>query len=263
MISTDPAPISESAPSATLTGNFHLTGSLLFQDLRLHLNAGSWTCLLGASGVGKSTVLRVMAGLPTGGRFEGKISCSDGLPLQSRLAYMAQSDLLAPWLNVRQNVLLGHQLRGETVGPERVEELLAQVGLQDHAFKRPAELSGGMRQRAALARTLIQDCAFVLLDEPFSALDAKTRAEMQELAFELLVGRTVLLVTHDPAEASRLGEYILLMHEQGLVSVPAPASPPIRAVDDLDMLTHQAQLLKLLRAGAIDPDLLATAELPS
>ncbi len=237
------------SPSVSLTGRFSIGNDLLFDRMVLTLAGGQWTCLLGESGVGKSTVLRLLAGLPTGGIFSGEISSADALPVQSRLAYMAQSDLLAPWLSVRQNLLLGHQLRGESVAAGRIDGLLDQVGLAAHAHKRPAELSGGMRQRAALARTLMQDCEFVLLDEPFSALDARTRAEMQELSFELLAGRTVLLVTHDPAEAARLGHQILLMTRAGLKDVGAPAAPPVRAVDDMDMLRHQAGLLTLLRNG--------------
>lgn len=243
------------APAVTLSGRFTFGDETLFDDLTLFLPGGQWTCLLGQSGVGKSTVLRLLAGLPTGGSFDGRIVCDDGLPVSDRLAYMAQSDLLAPWLSVRENLQLGHRLRGEPVGSKRVEVLLEQVGLHEHAHKRPAELSGGMRQRAALARTLMQDGALVMLDEPFSALDAKTRAEMQELSFELLAGRTVLLVTHDPVEASRLGHHILLLTRHGLHTAGAPSAPPVRAVDDLDMLAHQAGLLKLLRSEPASADL--------
>ncbi|MEM8904840.1 MAG: ATP-binding cassette domain-containing protein, partial [Actinomycetota bacterium] len=99
--------------------------------------------------------------------------------------------------DVTANVTLGARLRGEAPDMARARDLIARVGLSGHEGKRPAELSGGMRQRAALARTLMEDRPVALLDEPFSALDAATRATCQELAFELLSGRTVLLVTHD------------------------------------------------------------------
>ena len=97
-----------------------------------------------------------------------------------------------------------------------------------------------MRQRAALARTLMEDQDLVLLDEPFSALDARTRCDMQELAFDILSGRTVMLVTHDPAEAARMADRIYLFTEGGLSEFPAPASASIRALDDAE--AHQTQL---------------------
>lgn len=242
-------PVDSPPPGLRLRGRFVLKEGALFDGLDFQLMAGQWTCLLGSSGIGKSTVLRLLAGLPTGGVFTGSITASDGRAVAERVAYMAQSDLLAPWLDVWHNLLLGHRLRGETLAADRVHAILAATGLTAHADKRPAQLSGGMRQRVALARTLLRDASIVLLDEPFSALDARTRAEMQELAWSLLAGRTVLLVTHDPAEAARLGERIVLMERSGLKEVAAPRSAPIRAVDDAHALSGQAALMLLLRAG--------------
>jgi putative hydroxymethylpyrimidine transport system ATP-binding protein len=122
--------------------------------------------------------------------------------------------------------------------------------LAAHAGKRPRQLSGGERQRVALARTLMEDRPVILLDEPFSALDAKRRAEMQELAAELLAGRTVLLVTHDPGEAARLGHAILVMSAGGVMAGAVPASPPVRPVDDPETLACQGRLYAQLRAAA-------------
>ncbi len=237
----------DAAPSLRLQGRFLIDDQLLFDQLTLDLPAGRWTCLLGSSGIGKSTILRLIAGLPTGGVFDGTISASDQQDLTGRVAFMAQADLLAPWLTVAQNIALGHRLRGHRLDPTRLEQIIGQVGLSAHAGKRPAELSGGMRQRAALARTLVRDTPFVLLDEPFSALDARTRADMQELAWTLLAGRTVMLVTHDPAEAARLGERIVLMRRNGLHPIEAPDNPPIRAVDDAQALMRQGELTVMLR----------------
>ncbi|MEN0088582.1 MAG: ATP-binding cassette domain-containing protein, partial [Pseudomonadota bacterium] len=117
--------------------------------------------------------------------------------------------------------------------------------LADHRTKTPPQLSGGMRQRAALARTLMEDAELVLLDEPFSALDARTRADMQELAFELLEGRTKLLVTHDPAEAARLGQFVHIMERQGTVELMPPGDP-IRAHHAPQKLAFEAQLFEAL-----------------
>ena len=124
---------------------------------------------------------------------------------------------------------------------------MADVGLRDHAGKRPTELSGGQRQRVALARTLMEDRPVVLLDEPFSALDARTRADMQDLSAQMLAGRTVLHVTHDPAEAARLGQQILVLTETQLITVPAPTQPAPRDVDSAAVLDLQAALLNRLR----------------
>ena len=160
---------------------------------------------------------------------------------------MAQSDLLLPWLNVRANVMLGATLRGEVRKLERADQLIEEVGLGMHAEKRPHELSGGMRQRAALARTLMEDKLLLLLDEPFSALDARTRSEMQELAFEVLMDRTVMLVTHDPSEAARIAHRVYLLTETGLHQPDVTGRPPIRAFDDPEALNIQSRLFSALR----------------
>ena len=238
------------APDLTISGSASIAGAPLFAPLTLSLAAGQWTCLLGGSGVGKTTVLRLIAGLETGADFAGSITASDAQPVADRVAYMAQDDLLLPWATVAQNVSLGARLRGETVDQDRRERLIRRMRLQDHMTKKPSELSGGQRQRVALARTLMEDRPIVLLDEPFSALDARTRADMQDLAAEALQGRTVLLVTHDPGEAARLGQSIVVMTQAGLTSCPPPHAPAPRKVDDLETLETQGALLRLLREDA-------------
>jgi putative hydroxymethylpyrimidine transport system ATP-binding protein len=235
------------AVGITLSGQVSFDGQSLFEGLTLSLPAGKWTCLLGASGVGKSTLLKLLAGLDIGGEFYGRIDTSDHQSLSGRVAYMAQSDLLYPWLNVKQNIQLGNRLRGTLVGEQRAQALIEQVELKKHINKKPWQLSGGMRQRVALARTLMEDTPVVLLDEPFSALDARTRASMQEMAFSALQGKTVLLVSHDPAEAARLAHQLYLMSESGATSFALDETPPIRAIDHPATLRAQAQLLLNLR----------------
>jgi putative hydroxymethylpyrimidine transport system ATP-binding protein len=199
-------------------------GRAIFENLDLTLCAGAVTCLLGPSGVGKSSLLRLIAGLAPAST-AGRLEAGDGRPLTGRIAYMDQRDLLLPWLNVLDNVTLGQRLRGEPRDVPRAEALLDAVGLADAAKTRPATLSGGMRQRVALARTLMEDRPVVLMDEPFSALDALTRFKLQDLAAGLLAGRTVLLVTHDPMEALRIGHRVHV-----LAGTPArldqPLTPP-------------------------------------
>ncbi len=238
------------APDLTISGHASIGDMPLFAPLTLTLGAGQWTCLLGGSGVGKTTVLRLIAGLETGADFTGQIIASDGETVPTRVAYMAQDDLLLPWATVAQNVSLGARLRCEKPDLDRRDRLIERMRLQDHMAKKPSELSGGQRQRVALARTLMEDRPIVLLDEPFSALDARTRADMQDLAAEALQGRTVLLVTHDPAEAARLGQSIVVMTQQGLTPCAPPAAPAPRHVDDLETLETQGALLKLLREAA-------------
>lgn len=224
-----------------ISGSATIDGVSIFSGLDLTLKPHSWTCLLGASGVGKSTVLRLFAGLAEGVRFTGDLRVPD------RVAMMAQQDLLMPWLSVLDNVLLGARLRGARPDTGLAHDRLAQVGLAGHADKRPSALSGGQRQRVALARTLMEDCAVVLLDEPFSALDAMTRAHMQDLTAKLLCGRTVLLVTHDPNEAARLGETIVIMTPTGLIDITAPTTPIPRDLHAADVLRTQATLFDHLR----------------
>lgn len=216
----------------------------IFEKLSFDIPQGEFCALLGASGVGKTTLLRIVAGLEKPSA--GYVKASDGGAVPGRIAYMGQQDLLYPWLTVRKNVTLGARLRSEPVDQDWADHLLECVGLADRATALPMHLSGGMRQRAAIARTLYEKRPIVLMDEPFSALDAITRATVQELAAELLADRTVLLITHDPMEACRLGHQLLV-----LAGRPAVLDPPVRIpgatpreTDNPDVMQAQAQLLR-------------------
>jgi putative hydroxymethylpyrimidine transport system ATP-binding protein len=221
-------------------------GAPLFQRLDFTLHGGQCTCLLGPSGVGKSSLLRLIAGLLA--PEEGAVACSDQRPLAGRLAWMGQDADLLPWLSVIGNITLGARLRGERPDPLAAEALLGRAGLGGQRDQLPATLSGGQRQRAALARTLMEDRPVVLMDEPFSALDAITRARLQALAAQLLAGRTVLLVTHDPLEALRLGHRIQVMAGQpARIEEPiCPAGTPPRDLHDPVLLARQGDLLARL-----------------
>lgn len=220
-----------------------LGGVPVLGPLDLAITGGATTALLGPSGSGKSTLLRLVAGLlpvPAG---------ASVTPLAGQVAYMAQQDLLVPWRDVLGNVTMGAHLRGQAPDLARARALLAAVGLTEaDARKSPAQLSGGMRQRVALARTLMEDRPVVLMDEPFSAVDAPTRHRMQSLSARLLAGRTVLLVTHDPLEALRLADRILVLG--GSPATPAevmvPDGAPPRPAGDPALLAAQAALLERL-----------------
>lgn len=224
----------------------------LFADFNFDLPAQQFTCLLGSSGVGKSTLLKAIADiLPRQDiNFSGSIQCDNGEPLKQQIAYMAQTDSLLPWLSCLDNTLLYARLNGKVSQAQRqqAKALLAQLGMADALNKRPEALSGGMRQRVALARTLMQDKPIVLMDEPFSALDAITRLKLQDIAAELLRDKTVLLVTHDPLEALRLGDQVYVLAGQpaqvGEAIVPAGISP--RDTTDSAILQLQGELLKQL-----------------
>ena len=244
------------ALSLSVSGaRLHYDGAPLFDDLEFELEADGWTCLLGPSGVGKSSLLRLIAGLSEP-HPETTIVCNDGRDLRGRIAYMAQQDLMLPWLSVLQNVMLCPRLRRSTANAaasrKRAFELLSMVGLGEKTRALPASLSGGERQRVALARTLMEDRPIVLMDEPFSALDAITRHRHQALAAELLEGRTVLLVTHDPMEALRLGRRIFVMagRPASLTRVAAPRGRPPREIGNADIQTRHADLLKRLTHAA-------------
>ncbi len=166
---------------------------------------------------------------------------------------MGQQDLLYPWARALENVTLGSRLRGERADKPRAMALLEAVGLKGRERALPKELSGGMRQRVALARTLYENRPVVLMDEPFSALDAITRAAMQELAAKLLAGRTTLLITHDPLEACRLGHSLYVMAGQPArlgQAIIVPGLPP-RALDDDALLHTQGVLLRALLEGSV------------
>ena len=242
------------SPSLTIKGDAHIGSQLIFKAACLEIPAGGWTCLLGRSGVGKTTILKLIAGLDEHISFTGDISSSDAMPLAGRIALMSQTDNLLPWLSVRGNVMLGSRMRREHGQSDQADALIERVGLTEFSDRKPHTLSGGMRQRVALARTLMEDRPIMLLDEPFSALDAGLRAEMQELAAELFAEKTVLLITHDPAEAARMGDRLYLMTGGSIEDLKAilpqqPKQPQqtVREFDSAEVLAATGSLLSKLR----------------
>lgn len=234
------------APGLTIRGDLWIGGDCLAERLDITAAAGRWTCLLGPSGVGKSTIGRLVAGLPGPARLTGGLDA----PPRGQVAAMAQDDQLLPWATALANVTIGARLRGMRADLARARDLLDRVGLAGRHDARPGQLSGGQRQRVALVRTLVEDRPFVVLDEPFSALDAGTRAAMQDLSARFLAGRTVLLITHDPLEAARLGHAAWLITRDGSRQLPLPRTAAPRDLGDADVLSAQAAIYQALTAPA-------------
>lgn len=185
------------------------------KNVSLDIYKGDFVCVLGPSGCGKSTLLSIIAGLvsPTSGTVEADGKAVTGV--DPNRAVMFQQSTLYPWLNVEKNVAFGPEMRG--VGKKETKELVSKylslVGLSDFSSRQPYELSGGMKQRAALARVLVNQPEIILMDEPFGALDALTRLNMQYLIRKIKreTNSTVFFITHDVDEALSLANRVVVM----------------------------------------------------
>lgn len=222
-------------------------GKTLFDGLDLVIEAGLTTCILGPSGCGKSTLLRLLSGST---EFEEHGTISFHPEESNKVAWMGQDDLLLPWMSLIDNVMLGARLRGKVNDAVRKKagDLIVSARLAGYEEELPAALSGGMRQRGALLRTLMEDRPVLLMDEPFSALDALTRVKLQNLSAEMTRGRTTLLVTHDAMEALRLAHRIVILGGdpvQVLTSLEFTTPPP-REPENPDVIEHYGSLLKRL-----------------
>ncbi|MDR3765611.1 MAG: ABC transporter ATP-binding protein [Butyricicoccus sp.] len=229
----------------------------IIDHLSFHIEPGEFVSVIGPSGCGKSTIFRLTNQLLA--RKGGDILV-DGQSIDGRrgyCGYMPQRDLLFPWRTVADNLRLPMEIQGKCTRAEmdeRIQKTLDVVGLTGWGDKRPSELSGGMRQRAAFARTLLTGSELLLLDEPFSALDFLTRISMQEW----LLGqwehdhKTVLFITHDVEEAIFLSGRVLVVEDtpiRKLRSFPVPAAYPRtrECLTHPDMLTLREQLIDMLR----------------
>ena len=206
----------------------------IIDHLSFAVEPGSFHCIIGISGCGKSTIFRMTNGLlkPKAGTI-----LVEGQSIVGRkhyCGYMPQKDLLFPWRTVGENVALPLEIQGGLTRAERrdrAEAALADVGLAGCGGKMPDELSGGMRQRAAFARTMLTGCDLLLLDEPFSALDFLTRISMQEWLLEQWQRhqKTILFITHDVEEAIFLSSSVLVVEStpiRTLTELPIPAPFP-------------------------------------
>ena len=217
----------------------------LFDELSMTVGGGQCTCVLGPSGCGKSTLLRLISGVPSlcyQGEIRIEFEAENG-----KFAWMSQNDLLLPWLSLLDNILLGFKLRNEETAAHQSQarHLMVEAGLAGYEDALPSTLSGGMRQRGALLRTLMEERPVLLMDEPFSALDALARMKLQDLCARLTRQATVLLVTHDPLEALRIGHTIVVLSKRPakVKSVIAIAGVPPRNIDDPQIQAHHGVLL--------------------
>ncbi|KSU83581.1 MULTISPECIES: ABC transporter ATP-binding protein [Fictibacillus] len=190
------------------------TATTALEDITLSVSEGEFVSFLGPSGCGKSTLLSIISGLiqPT----NGTVSLKNQLITQphAKIGYMLQQDYLFPWKTIKDNILVGLKLQG-CLNDERTSyalSLMSEIGLYDTLDKYPNELSGGMRQRVALVRTLATNPQILLLDEPFSALDYQTKLKLEDLVSTTLRehGKTAILVTHDIGEAIAMSDRIIL-----------------------------------------------------
>ena len=229
----------------------------IIDRLSFSVEPGSFHCIIGVSGCGKSTIFRMTNGLlqPKGGTIR-----VGGVPITEQkhyCGYMPQKDLLFPWRTIGENLALPLEIQGRTTKQERrelIDAALADVGLEGCRDKMPQELSGGMRQRAAFARTMLTGSDLLLLDEPFSALDFLTRISMQEWLLDQWQRhkKTILFITHDVEEAIFLSSSVLVVEStpiRSLREIPVPMDYP-RTRQDLarpEIVELREQLVDMLR----------------
>jgi ABC-type nitrate/sulfonate/bicarbonate transport system ATPase subunit len=233
---------------------------LALAPVTLAVPPGRFVSLIGPRGCGKSTLFNILAGLlrPTAGRM--LIDGIDSTGVTGRISYMLQKDLLLPWRSVLDNVILGMEAQGVPIREARHRALpmLRRYGLAGFEYADPNALSGGMRQRAALLRTLLYGTDVILLDEPFGALDAETKLAMQEWLLGLWAdfGKTVVFVTRDADEAIYLSDEVYVMAARPgriaeAIAVPIARPRQRHAAPTPEFIAIKQRCLELL---AVDPN---------
>ena len=234
----------------------------MMRNLNFQVEDREFVSIIGASGCGKSTIFRLINGLEK--LQQGRILV-DGRPVQelkNYSAFMPQKDLLFPWRTIEKNICLPMELAKVPKAEQEkcCKEVLEQVGLSEYAKKYPKDLSGGMKQRVAFARTLLSGADMLLLDEPFSALDYLTRVDMQEWLLHQWehYHKTILCITHDVEEAIFLSKTIFIIQDRPfsqMERVEVPLSYP-RNREDLkrpDIVELKETLIEKLRRSVMNP----------
>lgn len=182
---------------------------LAIEDISLEIKEGEYVSIVGPSGCGKSTLLNIIGGIDK--KSSGEVKIADGI----KIGYMLQQDSLFPWLTILDNCLLGLKIQGlmNDENIQYVKDMLKTYGLGDFMQSYPSSLSGGMRQRVALIRTLALKPDVLLLDEPFSALDYQTRLAVSDDVYRIIkeTGKTVIMITHDVAEAISVSSRVIVL----------------------------------------------------
>lgn len=232
------------------------------ENVSFDIARGSFVSILGPSGCGKSTLFNVIAGLLPPSAGDVQLDDTSIIGKAGQVGYMLQKDLLLPWRTIEDNITLGQTLRGVRKRKARAAAapLIDRCGLAHFEKKKPHQLSGGMRQRAALLRTLLTGKDVLLLDEPFGALDAITRLQLQMTLIDVWqeTRKTILFVTHDVEEALLLSDEIIVLTERPgrvrarlPVTLPRPRTPDMLASTELMQL--KAQLMTLLLREVTTP----------
>jgi NitT/TauT family transport system ATP-binding protein len=235
----------------------------IIQDMTFSVGEGELLTIVGPSGAGKSTLLNIIAQIEVASageiafgdeRFASSEQKSLQPGLNRRIGYVTQDDNLLPWRTTIENVLFPHEVQGtlDDKARARANELISAVGLSGFENYYPHELSGGMRKRAALIRTLVYDPPIILMDEPFAAVDAQTRTQLQEDLLRLwsLKRKTILFVTHDITEAIALGDRALVLSRRPsrvAAEHPIPIPRP-RNVKDIFTMPGFAAIYEHIRA---------------
>jgi len=225
----------------------------------LNICDGEFISIVGPSGCGKTSVLNVLAGLNVGYSGEVLISNNKPTPGDLNIAYMLARDCLLPWRNTLDNAAYGLEIRGEPLDSRlcRAKKILKQVGLSDFQNSWPKELSHGMRQRVALARTFCLSSKILLMDEPFGALDAQTKIQLEDILLDLwsYEKRTIIFITHDLAEAIALSDRVIIMSQRPgriiadvKIDIPRPRS--VRELQsDNRFLQLYGEIWKIFESG--------------
>ena len=233
--------------------------TVALEPTSLSIEEGSFVAIVGPSGCGKSTLFNVIAGLTAPDSGEVRLGDQVVTGATGHVGYMLQKDLLVPWRTVQDNITMAARLTRRVTNDDRNEarRVAEQYGLGEFLRHYPSALSGGMRQRVAFMRTLVTHQPLLLLDEPFGALDAQTRLEMQQWLLQVWkeTGRTVLFITHDVDESIFLSDRILVMSPRP-GRVIADLENPLERPRDLDSLTDpkfielKSRVMHLLHGGA-------------